>query len=163
MITLVFVSIFIFIFPLFFPGYYVSELLISFLPYIIGVSCVFMGITFFHFKKKMKSWFRFPAHRYFRGISFLAFCFIFFWYSKQFNDFYIHKWPSIASNTSQTWNLTILVANIHKDNIQYDNIKKTISDANPDILMFVEFADHHYVHLKDFLQAKYPYTNNTTR
>jgi len=29
--------------------------------------------------------------------------------------------------------------------------------------MFVEFADHHYDNLKDFLQAKYPYTNNTTR
>ncbi|MEI6672596.1 MAG: hypothetical protein WCL02_04580 [bacterium] len=29
--------------------------------------------------------------------------------------------------------------------------------------MFVEFADHHYTHLKDFLHATYPYTNNTTR
>lgn len=29
--------------------------------------------------------------------------------------------------------------------------------------MFVEFADHHYDHLKDFLKKQYPYTNNTTR
>ena len=29
--------------------------------------------------------------------------------------------------------------------------------------MFVEFTDNHYNHLKDFLQTKYPYTNNTTR
>jgi endonuclease/exonuclease/phosphatase (EEP) superfamily protein YafD len=29
--------------------------------------------------------------------------------------------------------------------------------------MFVEFADHHYDNLKDFLQSTYPYTNSTTR
>lgn len=29
--------------------------------------------------------------------------------------------------------------------------------------MFVEFADHHYDNLREFLQAKYPYTNTTTR
>jgi len=34
---------------------------------------------------------------------------------------------------------------------------------NPDLLMFVEFADHHYTHLKDFLQKNYPYVNSTTR
>ena len=56
-----------------------------------------------------------------------------------------------------------MFANIHKDNIQYAAIEKTISDTDPDILMFVEFADHHYEHLKDFLQIKYRYTNNTTR
>jgi hypothetical protein len=56
-----------------------------------------------------------------------------------------------------------LYANIHKDNIAYEAIQKTISDTNPDIIMFVEFADHHYLHLKDFLQAQYPYSNNTTR
>ncbi|MEI6117834.1 MAG: endonuclease/exonuclease/phosphatase family protein [bacterium] len=38
-----------------------------------------------------------------------------------------------------------------------------MSDNDPDMLMFVEFADHHYTNLKDFLQKKYPYTNNTTR
>ncbi|MEI6773797.1 MAG: hypothetical protein WCL18_03070 [bacterium] len=51
---------------------------------------------------------------------------------------------------------------MHKDNVQYDAIKKTISDTDPDMLMFVEFADHHYEHLKDFLQLEYPYTNTTT-
>lgn len=28
--------------------------------------------------------------------------------------------------------------------------------------MFVEFADHHYTHLKSFLQKNYPYSNSTT-
>lgn len=56
-----------------------------------------------------------------------------------------------------------MYANIHKDNIAYEAIQKTISDTNPDIIMFVEFADHHYDNLKDFLQSTYPYTNSTTR
>ena len=108
----------------------------------------------------MKAGYRFPAHRYFRGISFLIFCFLFFWYSKQFNHFYVTE-P--FTQEVQSGSLKILFANIHKDNINYEGIKKTISDTDPDMLMFVEFADHHYEHLKDLLQAKYPYTNNTTR
>jgi len=62
-----------------------------------------------------------------------------------------------------TWTLKILFANIHKDNTDYTWIEKTISDTHPDMLMFVEFADHHYEHLKDFLQKNYPYVNSTTR
>ncbi|MEI7558588.1 MAG: endonuclease/exonuclease/phosphatase family protein [bacterium] len=58
--------------------------------------------------------------------------------------------------------MTILFANIHKDNISYDAIRNLISKTNPDMLMFVEFTDHHYDNLKDFLQSSYPYTNTTT-
>jgi len=160
MITTIFITVLIFLFPLFFPGYYASELLISFLPYIAAISCVFVIISFVYLKKKMKAGYQHPAHRYFRGISFLAFCFLFFWYSRQFNHFYVTE-P--FTQEIQTWSLKILFANIHKDNINYEGIKKTISDTDPDMLMFVEFADHHYEHLKDLLKAKYPYTNNTTR
>lgn len=160
MIALIFVLVLILIFPFFSPGYYISELLISFLPYLTAISGIFAGITLIFFRKRMKPGYRFPAHRYFRGISFLVFCFLFFWYSKQFNHFYLQE--QFVQET-QTWNLTILFANIHKDNTKYEAIKKTISDTNPDVLMFVEFADHHYEHLKDFLQTQYPYTNNTTR
>ncbi|HBB03712.1 TPA: hypothetical protein DCZ39_02280 [Patescibacteria group bacterium] len=108
----------------------------------------------------MKPGYPISAHRYFRGISFLMFCFLFFWYSKQFNTFYVQE-PFIQ--TAQSGDLKVLFANIHKDNIQYEAIKKTISDADPDIILFVEFADHHYAQLKEFLQTRYPYINNTTR
>jgi hypothetical protein len=57
----------------------------------------------------------------------------------------------------------VLFSNIHKNNTNYEGIKKTISDNDPDMLMFVEFADHHYDNLREFLQAQYPYTNTTTR
>ena len=56
----------------------------------------------------------------------------------------------------------MLFANIHKDNTSYIDIKKIITDHDPDMLMFVEFADHHYKNLKEFLQKTYPYSNNTT-
>lgn len=159
MIAVIFVVLLILLFPIFFPGQYASELLISFLPYIAWIACIFTIISFVHFKKRMKPWYH-STRRYFRGISFLAFCFLFFWYSKQFNHFYITE-PFIQQQT--TWTLKILFANIHKNNTAYEEIKKIITDTDPDMLMFVEFADHHYTNLKDLLQKKYPYTNNTTR
>ncbi|EKD24889.1 MAG: hypothetical protein ACD_80C00145G0023 [uncultured bacterium (gcode 4)] len=160
MIALIFIVVLVLLFPLFFSGYYVTELIISFLPYIVIISWIFAVITFVHFRKKMKPGYPISAHRYFRGISFLMFCFLFFWYSKQFNTFYVQE-PFIQ--TAQSGDLKVLFANIHKDNIQYEAIKKTISDADPDIILFVEFADHHYAQLKEFLQTRYPYINNTTR
>lgn len=168
MIALIFLLVLLLLFPLFFPGYYVSELLISFLPYIAAISGFFVIVAFVYFKKYMKPWNRFSVYRYFRGISFLVLCSLFFWYSKQFNNFYIQKpfiQKTLQNNLSNTnsWDLTVLFANIHKDNISYEKIKRVISDNNPDMLMFVEFADHHYDNLKDFLQSKYPYTNSTTR
>jgi endonuclease/exonuclease/phosphatase (EEP) superfamily protein YafD len=55
-----------------------------------------------------------------------------------------------------------LYANIHKDNADYSGILQTIETYRPDVLMFVEFSDHHYDQLKPFLQTNYPYTNSTT-
>ena len=108
----------------------------------------------------MKAWYH-SVRRYFRGISFLAFCIIFFYYARQFNAFYVQQ--PFDQETTQSWSIKVLFANIHKDNISYEWIKKIISENDPDMLMFVEFADHHYAHLKDILKTKYPYTNNTTR
>ncbi|MCX6824636.1 MAG: endonuclease/exonuclease/phosphatase family protein [candidate division SR1 bacterium] len=168
MITLIFVLVLLLVFPLFFPGYYITELLVSFLPYLAAISAVFVIISFVHLRKKIKPDYPIPVHRYFRGASFFVFCFLFFWYSKQFNTFYIPKIDSTTGkqfniSNSSTGDLKILFANIHKNNIQYDEIKKTISNADPDIIMFVEFADHHYSHLKEFLQKQYPYINNVSR
>jgi len=159
MIALIFVVILILLFPLFFPWYYISELMLSFLPYITWIAWIFSLISFVNFRKRMKPGYH-HVRRYFRGISFLVFCIVFFWYSKQFNRFYepAHQY----TGTINSWHLTVLFANIHKDNTHYEAIQDMISEYTPDILMFVEFADHHYDHLKDLLQTTYPYTNNTT-
>lgn len=159
MIALIFVIALVLLFPLFFPGYYVSELLLSFLPYLAGITGLISLVSLVCFRKKMKSWQSLHL-RYFRGFSLLVFWFLFLWYSKQFNHFYSTE-P--FDDTYSSWSLTVLYANIHKDNVEYSGIEQLISDTDPDILMFVEFADHHYIHLKDFLKTRYPYTNNTTR
>lgn len=159
MIAVIFILVLVFLFPIFFPWYYVSELMLSFLPYIAWIVCVFTIISFLHFKKRMRPWYH-PNRRYFRGISFLVFCLLFFWYSKQFNHFYTTE-P--FTQEQQSWSLKVLFANIHKNNTEYEDIQKIIADTDPDILMFVEFADHHYDNLKDLLTKQYPYTNNTTR
>ena len=56
-----------------------------------------------------------------------------------------------------------MFANLQKDNTKYTELEDFISQEYPDLLMFVEFADHHYDHLKDFLKTYYPYTNNISR
>lgn len=160
MIAVLLVAILVLLFPIFFPWQYISELMLSFLPYITWIACVFTIISFVNFKKRMKAGYH-SVRRYFRGISFLAFCILFFYYSRQFNTFYTQE--PFVQGTTQSWSMKVLFANIHKDNISYDGIKKIISDNDPDILMFVEFADHHYQNLKDVLKTNYPYTNNTTR
>lgn len=159
MIAVIFVCILALLFPIFFPWYYISELMLSFLPYMSWIACVFTIISFVQFKKRLKPWYH-HVRRYLRWFSFLAFCFLFFRYSKQFNHFYSTE-PFVQS--SQSGSLKILFANIHKYNDDYEEIEKTITDTDPDMLMFVEFNDQHYEYLKDFLKKHYPYTNSTTR
>ncbi|MBU0626817.1 hypothetical protein KKG31_03405 [Patescibacteria group bacterium] len=57
----------------------------------------------------------------------------------------------------------MLYGNIHKDNTNYTAIQSMIEQADPDVVLFVEFSDNHYANLKDFLQKNYPYINSTTR
>ncbi len=160
MIAVIFVMVLLLLIPFFFPGYYITELMMSFLPYLVGIVGVFLLISFVQLKKKMKPGYPHVAQRYFRGISFLVFCGLFFVWSKQFNHFYTTE---TFTGQQTTWSLTVFFANIHKDNTNYEAIEKTITDTDPDVLMFVEFADHHYDHLKTFLQKTYPYTNNISR
>ena len=44
---------------------------------------------------------------------------------------------------------------------ELDDAMESIEKENPDILLFVEFADHHYENLKFFLEKNYPYSNST--
>lgn len=140
--------------PMFFPTRYGSELIVSFLPYLIVISSIALIRSFAYIKKTITL-----LSRYLWWVVFLCLGFLFFWYSKQFTNFYA---PHTFTGTTQSW-LTVLFANIHKNNTQYSAITWLISRYDPDMLMFVEFADHHYTHLKDFLKTHYPYTNSTTR
>lgn len=61
------------------------------------------------------------------------------------------------------WWIKILYANIYKNNTKYTEIEKLITKENPDLIFFVEFADHHYQNLKNVLEKNYPYSNSTIR
>jgi len=52
---------------------------------------------------------------------------------------------------------------MYKNNTSYEPIQALITEHNPDILMFVEFAHHHYQQLEEFIKEHYPYTNNISR
>lgn len=160
MVILIFIVIALLLIPFFFSRYYITELMMSFLPYLIGIVLVFSVIAFLQLKKKLKPGYPYAIHRYFRGFAFLVFCGMFFIRSKQFNHFYT---PLTVENIYTGNQLTIFYTNIHKDNIQYKEIQHIIEDNDPDVLMFVEFADHHYDNLKDLLEKNYPYTNTTSR
>ncbi|NOZ45093.1 MAG: endonuclease/exonuclease/phosphatase family protein [bacterium] len=55
-----------------------------------------------------------------------------------------------------------MYANILWTNTDYTGIENMIDSYDPDVLMFVEFASHHYRHLYDFLSERYPFVNRAT-
>ncbi len=69
---------------------------------------------------------------------------------------------SFDGTISTSWTITVLYANIYKNNTQYEALEEMIRTYDPDLLLFVEFSDHHYHHLQPFLHQHYPY-NNTVR
>jgi amino acid transporter len=99
MIALIFVVILFFLFPFFFPGSYVAELMMSFLPYLVGLNVFFLVVSFVNLRKNMKPGNKRPALPYFRGLAFLIFCSLFFVWSKQFNNFYTTPLPEQASDS----------------------------------------------------------------
>lgn len=150
-------------FVYFFPKFYVSELGLSFLPY--GIIILFVGLVlsliytkkYLRAKKANQS---FPWYQWFAGLFAIAFGVLFLLYSSMFTSFYENTLPKHEVSTGS---VKVLFANIHKDNRDYTWIEQLITKENPDMLMFVEFADHHYTAMKSFLQTYYPYSNSTTR
>lgn len=96
-------------------------------------------------------------------ILLIAFGTLFIIQSNTFNDFYNYKTNSDLGTWWPSTNLKVLYANIYKDNTDYSGIEITIEKENPDLILFVEFSENHYNHLKEFLQKNYPYINNTSR
>lgn len=84
----------------------------------------------------------------------------------QFYDHGYHKGCTIAlQNTTlcQGSGLQILFMNIRKDNYNYSGLIDLINTKNPDVLMMVEYADHHDDALSPLLHKHYPYSNRYSR
>lgn len=148
------------IFIISYPYNYISELAISFLPYHVAVLLILLLINIYQTRRTVVLDTKQTKKR-FMVLTTLLCGIIFMLYANKFKSFYeiINITPK---QTNTAWP-KILYANIHKYNENYDEIKKIIENTNPDLVMFVEFSESHYDHLKDFLKANYPYINSTSR
>ena len=133
----------------------------SFLPYhtlILFVWLIFWIILLYYILKKGSSlWI--SLKKTFLGLFIVLSGILFILFSRKFNYFYNVDVNQIQEN--MTWWLKVLYANIYKNNTNYTWLKSIIEQNNPDLIMFVELADHHYANLKSFLSDNYPYTNST--
>jgi len=55
--------------------------------------------------------------------------------------------------------LTFLFANILKTNDNYDKLEEVIKRQDPDVVLFVEYEEHHHDALREHLEINYPYVN----
>lgn len=53
-------------------------------------------------------------------------------------------------------------ANILYTNDHYDALKEAVEDANPDIVMLVEFSDEHAEALKEYFKRSFPYVSRNS-
>ncbi len=135
-----------------FPTLYVSELAISFLPYIVGMHIFLVGYRLP--KLFIIQW----NLRWFGLVILHILGFIYF----VFPVYNFYTQSDLIGESSDT-GMTILYANISKKNRNYTGLIEMIQDKDPDVVMFVEFADHHDEHIKWFLSENYPYINRTSR
>lgn len=157
----------------FFSEYYVAELAISFLPYWVLWAII---MVLFWLIVSVVSWkkIRVRRHAKFLKIEKLIFVLLWLWlfflYWSEIKQFYYsHSYDGLAVQESGAElqvdenTISVLFANLLWTNTEYDAIENMISESNPDVLMFVEFADHHYEALHEFLLENYPFVNRTTR
>lgn len=146
-----------------FPKYYFSELFMSFLPYhvlILFVWLLFWIILLYYILKK-ESFLWISFKKAILGLFIILSGVLFILFSKKFTNFY--NFPVEQIQIEMTWWIKILYANIYKNNTDYIKIETLITKENPDLIFFVEFADHHYQNLKNILDKNYPYSNSTIR
>lgn len=144
-----------------FPQYYFSELFLSFLPYHLFLLFLWLIIFLVLFRRQLNQQRISEIHirKSLLWWLLLLFWLLFLLFSRKFNNFY--RFPVEGIKTEMTWWVKILYGNIYKNNINYTWISHLIEKENPDLILFVEFADQHYENIKDILDSKYPYSNST--
>ena len=136
------------------PYQYLSEIILSFLPYSnIGHFFVCCLIIFFIIKER---------HTSKKIIAYLSLVWIItLWYS-QYTKYYQYYYTTSAQVTAhQRHDISFLYANIYYKNNDFSWLLSTIREHNPDIILFVEYAKIHDDALKDTLDNDYPYRNRS--
>ena len=136
-----------------FPGFYFSELVLSFLPYIVLFTILTFATQFVLLKNK-KVW----IYAKFSPLFILMFGLLFFLYSKDYTNFYNWDWFD-----QQEWTgINVLYSNILYKNHNYTGILDWINKYDADVVLMVEFTDEHYQNMKEILHDKYPYSARTS-
>jgi len=129
-----------------FPEFYISELVLSFLPYLLFAYFIIFVYSFSIRKKIVK--------------LFMVFCSLFLLFLYWYNFFSFYSLNSEKFEKSG-W-VKVFYSNLLWTNKNYSEINNIINEEDPDVLMFVEFADHHFESMKKVLSEKYPFVNRTT-
>ena len=162
-----FLMIFLWFFSIFFPSYYISELLISFLPYMLIISFWWLLLTIILLRnkkfRKVKNW----KYAQILPLFILLLWLLFFLTSRQYNGFYTWEWfedqniiETWLQNIENNW-MNILYSNILYTNDDYTWLQDMIDQYSPDMIFMVEFTDEHNKYFKSKLKKDYPYSART--
>lgn len=136
-------------FLLWFPWFFVQELIISFLPYALGFNILILVILLCSSILTKKK-------RFFALIL---------WYSILWYLLYTtYQWIyhiSITQDNTTTWNndITFFYGNIYYQNKETEQLVTIINSSNPDIIMLVEYSKSHDELLTPLLKKAYPYVS----
>lgn len=152
-VILIFIISIVLFFAYLFPSFYFSELVLSFLPYIVLFTILAFATQFVLLKNK-KVW----IYAKFSPLFILLFGLLFFLYSKDYTNFYNWNWFD-----QQEWTgINVLYSNILYKNHNYTGILDWINQYDADVVLMVEFTDEHYQNMKEILHDKYPYSARTS-
>lgn len=123
-------AIFLGLFSIFFPAYYISELVLSFLPYMLVIWFVWFVASMVLLRNKKLKKFKNGKYTLIMPIFVLLFGLLFFLTSRQYNHFYTGEWFE-DQNILTTWEsvnledwIDILYSNILYTNDDYKGLQK---------------------------------------
>jgi len=146
----------------FFRENFISELAISFIPYIIWFCILSLFLEIYLILKESRRKRKNKTKKIFLTII-ISIITIWIWtlYTSEFLWFYNQndEWIRIEN---KEW-IKVFYANILYKNTNYLTLQEKIVKENPDIVILVEFSDEHEDEMKEFFKKNYPYMNRNSR
>ena len=162
MLLLLRISIIAISYLYFFRDSFISELAISFVPYIIWFCILALIIEIYLIIHESKRRTKYKSFKIFLTIV-ITILTIWIWtlYSSEFFWFYNQDDESIRLNTNEE-SIKVFYANILFKNTDYKSLQEKVIEENPDIVIMVEFSDEHEDEMKEFFKENYPYMNRNS-
>lgn len=162
MLLLIRISILAVTYLYFFREEFISELAISFEPYIIRFCILAIIIEIRLIIRESK---RNRKHKSLKIFLTILITIITIWiwtlYSSEYFRFYNQpdEWIRLKDNN---W-IKVFYSNIYYKNTDFDALQEKIKQENPDIVVLVEFSDNHEHEMKEYFRENYPYMNRNSR